>query len=189
MERGGQVPVVLITGTVGSGKTALAADVGELLADKEPSTAIIDLDWLGWINATRRGPLSMDHLILSNLAAVWPNFQAAGAGRLVLARTLLNRELVDGLHDAIGPVSLTIVRVTASAGTIAARLSDRDTGAVLTEHLAEATEFARVLDEIRAEDFQVSNDGRPIREVSEEIVARAGWGLSPARESRSPGPS
>jgi hypothetical protein len=28
---------------------------------------------------------------------------------------------------------------------------------------------------VAAEDFQVSNDGRPIREVSEEIVARAGW--------------
>jgi hypothetical protein len=176
MEEVGQVPVVLITGTVGSGKTALAADVGELLADREPPTAVIDLDWLGWMSASRRGSIAVDQLILSNLAAVWPNFQAAGAGRLVLARTVLNRELVDGLHDAIGPVSLTIVRVTASAGTIAARLSDRDTGAVLTEHLAEATEFARVLDEIRAEDFQVSNDGRPIRDVSMEVIAGLGWG-------------
>jgi adenylylsulfate kinase len=176
MEPAGRLPVLLITGTLGSGKTVLAADIGELLADRKPSTAIIDLDWLGWVSPSPRGSHTIDRLILSNLAAVWPNFLAAGAGRLVMARTILDHELIDGLCEAIGPVDLTIVRVTASSDTIAARLGTRDTGAVLAQHLAEASEFAEVLDEMRAEDFSVSNDGRPIREVSEEIVARAGWG-------------
>ncbi|MGH2817182.1 MAG: hypothetical protein ACRDJS_01830 [Actinomycetota bacterium] len=176
MEKAGHIPIVLITGTLGSGKTVLATDIGELLADREPATAIIDLDWLGWVSPSPHGTHAIDHLILSNLAAIWPNLQAAGAGRLVCARTVLNRELVDGLHDAIGPASVTIVRVTASAGTIAARLSARDSGAVLAEHLAEATEFERLLDEMRAEDFRVSNDGRPIRDVSIEVIAGVGWG-------------
>jgi hypothetical protein len=175
MERAGPLPVLLITGTLGSGKTVLAADIGELLADREPRTAIIDLDWLGWVSSDPHGSNTIDRLILSNLAAVWPNFEAAGAGRLVLARTVLDRGLIDGVGEAIGPVSLTVVRVTASPDTIAARLGARDTGAVLAQHLAEAAEFARVLDELGAEYFRVSNDGRPIREVSEEIVARAGW--------------
>ena len=175
MEQVGRLPVLLITGTLGSGKTVLAADIGELLADREPRTAIIDLDWLGWVSSTPGGPGAIDLLILSNLAAVWPNFEPAGAGRLVLARTVLDGELIEGVGEAVGPVALTIVRVTASPDTIADRLGARDTGAVLAEHLAEASEFARVLDEVAAEDFQVSNDGRPIREVSEEIVARAGW--------------
>jgi adenylylsulfate kinase len=175
MEPAGGLPVLLITGTLGAGKTVLAADIGELLEDREPPTAIIDLDWLGWVSPPPRGSHTIDGLILSNLAAVWPNLAAAGAGRLVLARTVLDRALIVGLRDAIGPVDLTIVRVTASSGTIAARLAARDTGAVLAEHLAEASEFAGVLDEMRAEDFRVSNDGRPIREVSSEIVARAGW--------------
>jgi hypothetical protein len=176
MERAGPLPVLLITGTLGSGKTVLAADIGELLDDREPRTAIIDLDWLGWVSSAPRGPDTIDRLILSNLAAVWPNFEAAGVGRLVLARTVLDSEPIEGIGEAIGPVSLTIVRVTASPDTIAERLGARDTGAVLAQHLAEASEFGRVLDELRAEDFQVSNDGRPIREVSEEILARAGWG-------------
>jgi adenylylsulfate kinase len=175
MEQTGRLPVLFITGTLGSGKTVLAADIGELLDDREPGTAIIDLDWLGWVSPSPRGAHAIDHLILSNLAAVWPNLQAAGAGRLVLARTVLDRELIEGVGEAIGPVSLTIVRVTASPDTIAERLGARDTGAVLAEHLTEASEFARVLDEMGAEDFQVSNEGRPIRDVSEEIVARAGW--------------
>jgi hypothetical protein len=175
MERAGPLPVLLITGTIGSGKTVLAADIGELLEDREPRTAIIDLDWLGWVSSTPHGSNAIDHLILSNLAAVWPNFEATGAGRLVLARTVLDRGLIQRIGEAIGPVSLTIVRMTASPDTIAERLGARDTGAVLAQHLAEASEFDRVLDELGAEDFQVSNDGRPIREVSEEIVARAGW--------------
>jgi adenylylsulfate kinase len=175
MERARPLPVLLITGTLGSGKTVLAADIGELLAAREPRTAIIDLDWLGWVSPAPDGLHAIDYLILSNLAAVWPNFEAAGAGRLVLARTVLDGELIEGLGEAIGSVSLTIVRVTASAATIAERLGARDTGAVLAQHLAEAAEFAGVLDKMGAEDFQVSNDGRPIREVSEEIVARAGW--------------
>jgi adenylylsulfate kinase len=175
MKRAGPLPVLLITGTLGSGKTVLAADIGELLEDREPRTAIVDLDWLGWVSSSPGGPRAIDRLILSNLAAVWPNFEAAGAGRLVLARTVLDGELIEGFGDAIGPVSLTIVRVTASPDTIAARLGTRDTGAVLAQHLEEAAKFAGVLDELGAEDFQVSNDGRPIREVSEEIVARSGW--------------
>jgi hypothetical protein len=175
MERVGPLPVLLITGTLGSGKTVLAADIGELLEDREPRTAIIDLDWLGWVSSSPSGPHAIDRLILSNLAAVWPNFEATGAGRLVLARTVLDGELIVGVGEAIGSVSLTIVRVTASPDTIAERLGARDTGAVLAQHLAEAAEFTKVLDEMGAEDFQVSNDGRPIREVSEEIVARAGW--------------
>jgi hypothetical protein len=169
------LPVLLITGTLGSGKTVLAADIGELLEDREPPTAIIDLDWLGWVSPSPSGPYAIDRLILSNLAAVWPNLEAVGAGRLVLARTVLDRELIEGVGDAIGPVGLTVVRVTASTDTIAARLGARDTGAVLAQHLAEAADFAGVLDEMGGEDFRVSNDGRPIREVSEEIVARAGW--------------
>jgi hypothetical protein len=176
MDQAGRIPVLLVTGTLGSGKTVLAADIGELLADRETRAAIIDLDWLGWVSPSPRGSHTIDHLILSNLAAVWSNFLAAGAGRLVLARTVLDRELIDGLCEAIGPIDLSIVRVTATSDTIAARLGARDTGAVLAQHLAEASEFAEVLDELSAEDFRVSNDGRPIREVSEEIVARAGWG-------------
>src|SRR5919106_6716028 len=170
MKRAHPLPVLLITGTLGSGKTVLAADIGELLADREPRTAIIDLDWLGWVSSTAGGPGAIDRLILSNLAAVWPNFEAAGAGRLVLARTVLDGGLLEGVGEAIGPVALTIVRVTASPDTIAERLGARDTGAVLAQHLSEASEFARVLDEMGADDFRVSNEGRTIREVSEEIL-------------------
>ncbi len=176
MEQAGLLPVLLVTGTLGSGKTVVVEDIGELLEDGEPRSAIVDLDWLGWVSGSSRSSDTIDGLILSNLAAVWPNYLAAGAGRLVLARTVLDRELIDGLDEAIGPVTLTIVRVTSSPDTIAERLAARDTGAVLEQHLAEASKFDKILDELRVEDLRVSNDGRPIREVFEEIVARAEWG-------------
>jgi hypothetical protein len=36
-------------------------------------------------------------------------------------------------------------------------------------------ELERILDEARLEDFIVSNDDRPVREVALEVLERAGW--------------
>jgi Ni2+-binding GTPase involved in maturation of urease and hydrogenase len=37
---------LLITGTVGAGKTSVLLEIGELLALADDSYAIVDLDWL-----------------------------------------------------------------------------------------------------------------------------------------------
>ena len=78
------VPAVLLTGRVGVGKTVVAAEIGELLAERGVRVAVIDLDWLGWLAGAADGEI--DPLILRNLAATWPNHEAAGADRAVLAR-------------------------------------------------------------------------------------------------------
>jgi adenylylsulfate kinase len=168
------VQAVLLTGTLGSGKTALASEVGELLGERGVPAAIVDLDWLGWIVLGPGGNLTPDDLIAKNLEAILPNFRSAGVQRLVLARTVQDRSQVDQLRRVLGDTRLTVVRLLASPSSIAERLRRRDTGMILQGHLAEADEMTKVLDEIKVEDARVSNEA-PIREVAEELLELLQW--------------
>lgn len=156
-------PAVLLTGPVGVGKTVVAAELGELLAELGVRAAVIDLDWLGWLAGADGG---IDELIVRNLDATWPNYEAAGAERAVLARSVRDRRLVEALRARF---DLTVVRLTASDETVAARLGRRDAGSQLAEHLAEGGREADV------PDFEVTNDGASVREVAHEVLRRVGW--------------
>ena len=156
-------PAVLLTGPVGVGKTVVAAELGELLAEDGVCAAVIDLDWLGWLAGVDGG---IDELIVRNLDATWPNYEAAGAERAVLARSIRDRPLVEALRARF---DLTVVRLTASDETVAARLGRRDAGSELAEHLAERGQEADV------GQFEVTNDGAPVREVAQEVLGRVGW--------------
>jgi adenylylsulfate kinase len=169
-----RAPALLLTGTIGSGKTAVAAEIGLLLEERRIPGAIVDLDWLGWVHL---GPAfkGVDGLIAENLAAVWPNLRSAGVRRLVLVRALYRREALEGLRRAVPEADLTVVRLVASGRTVEGRLRRRDTGRVLEEHLGETAKMAEAVEAAALEDFQVHNQGRPLSEVALEILRRAGW--------------
>ena len=169
-----RVPALLLTGTVGSGKTVVAAEMGLLLEERELPSAIVDLDWLGWVHlgASFDG---VERLISENLAAIWPNLRSVGVRRLVLVRAIHRREAVDGLRRALPAAQFTVVRLVASGATVEDRLRRRDTGPVLEEHLSQTVRMAEAMDRAALEDFQVENDGRPVSEVAAEILRRAGW--------------
>lgn len=143
----------------------MAAELGELIAEAGGRAAVVDLDWLGWLSGANGG---VDTLILANLRAVRPNFEAAGATHLVLARSVRDRRLVDELRRHLR-LELPLVRLTASRETVVERLRSRDSGAQLAEHLAENEA------EPGLADFEVENEGRPVREVAEELAQRLGW--------------
>jgi hypothetical protein len=182
------VPTLLLTGTVGSGKTVVAADIGVLLEERRLPVAIIDLDWLGWVHLAS-GFDAVEALIAANLAAIWPNFQAAGVRHLVLTRAVTKQESLESLRDALPDAAFTVARLTSTGGIIRDRLRRRDTGAVLDQHLEESTSMARAMDAAAIEDFQVQNEGRPVRVVAGEIVTRLGWVevFSRRRRSRTAG--
>jgi adenylylsulfate kinase len=165
-----RVPTLLLTGTIGSGKTVVAAEVGALLAERGTPVALIDLDWLNWVHL---GPAftRYDDLLIRNLTAVWPNFLAAGARSFVLVRAVEKQATIDAIRAALPDADLAVVRLVASPSAIAERLRRRDAGATLAEHLAEAERFTRTMDEASLEGAVVSNDGRAVRAVAGDVLA------------------
>lgn len=175
MENKDRVRAVLITGTICSGKTAVATEMGEILRESAIPNAVVDLDWLGWVHLGPEQEQPIDGLIAVNLAAILPNYRSAGVLFYLFARSIRTMEQVAALQRALGEPRLVVVRLTASHETIFARLSARDEGEVLEEHLTQAVEFATDQAEAGLADIEVSNDARPIRDVAAEVLVRLGW--------------
>ncbi len=167
------IPTLLLTGTVGSGKTVVAIAIGHLLERQGKSAAVVDLDWLGWLHL-RSSAITADQLIARNLAAIWPNLREAGMGYAVLARAILGREALEALRVAVPGADLVAVRLTASSATIERRLRRRDSGQELEEHLRESVEMGRAMDREGLEDFTLANDDRSPGEVALEVLQHAG---------------
>jgi gluconate kinase len=167
-------PTLLLTGTVGSGKTVVAIEIGHVLEQQGKSAAVVDLDWLGWLKM-RSSAHSADQLIARNLAAIWPNLREAGMRYAVLARAMLGRVDLDALQIAVPEADLVVVRLTASPSSIERRLRQRDSGHELEEHLRESMEMSRVIDRLALEDIAVANDNRTPQEVAREVLQRVGW--------------
>lgn len=165
---------LLLTGAVGSGKTAVAQEIGLILEAGGIAVALVDLDWLGWVHL-RTADEPVDSLIGRNLAAIWPNLRDAGATHLVMARAVWRPEALDQIRQAIPGADLTVIRLTASPEMIGGRLRTRDTGPTLDEHLNQAAVMAEALAKACLEDAVVSNEGRGAGETAQEVLRIAGW--------------
>jgi GTPase SAR1 family protein len=165
------VKALLLVGTVGSGKTTVLLELGRHLSvDGEPH-ALVDLDWLAWVDPSPTSELSVHEILVANLAAAVETFRRAGVTRLVLARHLTRAEDLASIEAALGGAELAVVRLDAPAAVLEARIRSRDSGRELEAHLgaigaAERPEFPHVT---------VENDGRPPAEVADEILAAIGW--------------
>jgi hypothetical protein len=164
--------IILLTGTVGSGKTTVAVEIGRQLELAGETCAVVDLDWLGWVHAGDSFR-DYDELIAANLEAIWPNIAATGAVSLVLARGLVRAASLDALRARFPATPFFVARLLASPGTIASRLASRDRGATLQEHLVEAASMEAAIAEAALEDVAVLNDGAEVEEVARAVLAAA----------------
>ena len=181
---------ILLTGTMGSGKTAVTIAIGELLEQREQPYALVDLDWLGWVDPAPSSRLTQRAVLSENLRLIWPTFREAGVERLVLARYVEDRAQLDEFRAALPGVQLAVVRLVASQPVIERRLRGRDTGGQLAEHLAETAEFAARGEASALEDAVVENGDRSLDDVAAEVLTAAGWNAGggsapePARRQR-----
>ncbi len=169
-----RVPVLLLTGTVGAGKTTIAWEINDTLAERELPNAVLDLDGL-----TAQWPPSSKwnaDLMFENLALLWPNYQAHGVTRLVLAHVLEDASELDRYRAAVPGADITVVRLISSHATRVARLIGRmPSGPSRDWHLTRTGELEEILTRAGHEQFAVENDSRPVRDVALEILDRAGW--------------
>jgi predicted kinase len=183
-----EVPTLLISGTVGVGKSTVAAEINDVLAELRIPNAAVDLDGLTW-----HWPSSSkwnDDLMFENLASLWPNYRRHGATHLVVARVVEERRALVRYEDAVPGAAITVCRLTAPASVRVERLGRRmPPGPSRDWHVARSAELERILTERRCEDFTIENDDRPVRTVAVELLLTVGWiGQADAGRLASPSP-
>jgi hypothetical protein len=174
-----RLPAVLITRAPGAGKSAVAKEVHELLRLAGVRNAMIDLDALGNVFPEADLPFN-SQLILSNLAASWPNYRSLHLERLVLARILLSDDEVDAYRFAIPEMQLSVCRLEAPDEELRRRLRAREPGVSQEFLLRVAPRLAEELRNNAVENFVVDNGpGRSLTAVGRELLQRLTWPAPP----------
>lgn len=175
---GAEPRALLITGTVGVGKTSAADLLGDLLCDAGVPHAVMDLDRLcqSW-PAPDDDPFNSG-LLLRNLSALTANYLDAGVRRLVLAGVAENTAARDGYQAAIG-MPLTVCRLTADLPAVHSRLrrrheADNDPES-LPWHLERAGRLHQILDQADIADFTIDTTHVPLPAVASAILKTTGW--------------
>jgi predicted kinase len=170
---------ILITGTVGVGKSTMAARVGAVLQARGIAHAVIDLDEI-----RRFWPKPADdpfglQVELQNLEVVATTYWAAGAKQLVLAGVCESREDRKRYEQAIA-VPLAVCRLRACPTVIDQRLRRRhaDEPAALHWHLNRAGELDAILDHADVADHTIWSGCKPPDEIVAEILQLAARRMS-----------
>lgn len=169
------VPVLLVTGPVGVGKTAVIAEASGHLRHAGIPHAMVDLAVIGGCWPTPPGDPWNEELIHRNLACMSANFQQAGARRLLVCRVLEARSLLTPITEAVPGAVITVVRLRAPLEVIKARIRAREAGRDPQWHLDAADYLTRRLEDAKIEDHVIGNYDRPAEEAAAEMLRIAGW--------------
>ena len=167
-----KVRVLVISGSMGSGKTTVMAEASDILAARGVAHAAIDLDALGIVHV----PEVMSHdLMYRNLASIWGNYAAAGVNRLLLAYAVESRAELDRLRQTLPAAEITVCRLRAKLETMQRRVRLREPGFLQSRFVARVAELETLIDGAGVEDLSLSNDDCSVTDVAHEILMRAGW--------------
>jgi predicted kinase len=166
-----RIPGVLLTGTVGAGKTSVAVEIGELLQAAGLPYSVIDLDWLCWISPAPDRGQSVHDVLVEALGAVWPVHRAAGVQRLILARGMRDAVEIDSVRAAVPDVDVQVVQLAVDHDVVRRRLGERDTGAQLAQHL----ELLEQLDPGPLPGAHRVSNSADLRSCVEEVLRRLDW--------------
>lgn len=166
---------LLITGTVGAGKTATAYAVGELLQRMRMPHAVIDLDELrrGW-PAPSEDPFNST-LELANLRSVSKNYRRTGARRIVAAGVVEGPRAVESYTAAVG-MPLVLCRLKVDLKRVHERLIARHPpGPVLEWHLNRSDQLEGILDSECVADATIDVVDDSVERVAQRVLSAVGW--------------
>lgn len=155
--------LLIITGTMGAGKTAVLAEVSDILALRQIVHAAIDLDALGLAHFPAAA--LADGVMYDNLRSICADYAAMGVERFLVARGIEDDAQLKLCREIIGATSTVICRLTASRETLKRRVEMRDSGISQGEYMARIATLDAILDRSHLEDFAVINENRSLTDV------------------------
>jgi adenylylsulfate kinase len=168
---------LFLTGTVGTGKTTVASQLGDLLRERGEPHGVVDLDWLSEYWPPPEDDRFNVGLVIANLRAVAANYAEAGARSLVLSGVVTSAAHLASLGEAIGACPLALVRLVGPTKAIRARLQSRHPpweSAALQWHLDRVQELSYELDACGLEPIEIDATRDP-REVAERVLEVVEW--------------
>jgi len=169
------VPVIVINGPVGVGKSSVLGEVSDLLAEAGMAHCSLDLDALSQTFAPGMDDSYNLRLAVQNLRAVWANAARVGAERLVLASVIESDAELRMMMDAVPDAEAFTCRLRAPVEVLHERLRRREIGSALDWHLHRAGELAEILEDGGVGDVVVDTSDRPLRDIGIEILEAADW--------------
>jgi hypothetical protein len=186
------IPFLWICGPSGVGKSTVGWELFTLVRAAGVTAAYLDTDQIGFCRPEPRD--DPDHYTLRsrNVAALWPNFLAAGARAVIVSGILETPDGVRLFTAAVPGAAVTIVRLRATPATLRERIFLRGRGggppipgeqewhgataARLLAAWEDSVATTEALERKRIGDTCVDTDGRSVREVARAILAQApGW--------------
>lgn len=170
------IPILLISGPVGVGKTAVGNEVAEVLERDDVPHTFIDFDQIRYTYPRPDDDPWGNRLGLQNLAAIWENCSRAGALNLLVSYVVEEHSFIDSLSQVIPGGQVTTVQLSASTEILSARLEGREIGSGLDWHINRAAELSAILavDSTPA-DYRIATDNRDVIDIAEELASKLQW--------------
>lgn len=170
-----RVPLLILSGPVGVGKTTLGQEINTILNEHGVAHSFVDLDMLAETYPRPARDRFNKKLALRNLRDVWKNCAAVGSRNIVIPRVVEVQNDVDDICRAVPGSSPVICQLRASDETLKQRVRKRETGSGLAWHEARSLELARLLRDTAPRDFDIDTENRPPIDIAKEVVSLVEW--------------
>ncbi|WP_297083509.1 GNAT family N-acetyltransferase [uncultured Demequina sp.] len=174
--------VLVVNGTMGAGKTTIAAAAHDVLTQRGAHSAYVDADSLCQAEPRPASDPFHQGLLFDNLASIAPHYRERGFGCLIIPRVVEDADDRERYARAFaateaGPAQVVIIRVDAPEQVRLDRLSAREPEGEWEDFAhARSVELDAVLSSLDLDDAVVDNAGDRDRVVvAAELLDRAGW--------------
>lgn len=169
------VPLLVVSGPVGVGKTTVGYEVTTLLERRGVRHTYIDFDVL-----TQTFPRPADDrfgnaLGIQNLRDVWRNCAAAGSRNLILSYVIEEQRQIDQMVSVVHGAVPMVCQLSAQEPVLLDRVRGREIGVEVQWFVDRARELAASLPRSAPADITIDTTDRTITSVAEEIVTRVEW--------------
>lgn len=161
---------IIITGTVGVGKTTTMAALTAWLEDREVSCAGIDMDALRWFYPHPEGDRFGSSVGRKHLAYLAASYHELGIPLIVLADVVEQENDRSALAAAMPQYDVHVVRLRLGMDDVSARLRQREDPERLDWYLHRAPELEAIQDDAGVGDTTIDISDRSPREIAVEIA-------------------